>query len=232
MLPSQSIVTRLPGSGRSSVVSQKSTPCLATSSRLHRGASLVSLGSSPFMAIALDLPSSWMLPSGRAAVGGEVEVVEPQGLLEHRLVGLLAQRRSRPCCCGTCSCARPGRSRWPGHRGGGRWPTASRILALFAAPAQTSDHDVGPVDLPLAAPGHDHPGDRPAGRVGLQPHHLGAGQQGHVRLAQQRPDRDDLGVGLGVHQARVAVHQAQRMQSLAAPVASSSRIPHGAWNGW
>ena len=58
------MVTRFSGTGRSSVVSQKSTACLATSVRVHSGASLVSLGFSPRMASALDLPTIWMLPIG------------------------------------------------------------------------------------------------------------------------------------------------------------------------
>ena len=52
--------------GRSSVVSQKSTACLATSASEKCGASLVSFGSSPFMASALDLPIIWMLPTGQS----------------------------------------------------------------------------------------------------------------------------------------------------------------------
>ena len=66
MLPSPSTVTRLSGSGRSSVVSQKSTAWRATSARLKCGASLVSFGSSPFIASALDLPTIWMLPIGQS----------------------------------------------------------------------------------------------------------------------------------------------------------------------
>ncbi len=66
-------------------------------------------------------------------------------------------------------------------------------------------HDVAPVDLAVAVAGDDDSGDRSAGIVGLQPGHLGPGEQRDVGPAQQGPDRDDLGVGLGVHQARVAV---------------------------
>ncbi len=46
------------------MVSQKSTACPATSDSVHSGESLVSLGFSPRMASALDLPIIWMLPIG------------------------------------------------------------------------------------------------------------------------------------------------------------------------
>ena len=65
-LPSPSVVTRFSGRGRSSVVSQKSTACPATSERVHSGESLVSVGFSPRMASALDLPIIWMLPIGHS----------------------------------------------------------------------------------------------------------------------------------------------------------------------
>ncbi len=64
--------------------------CAATSSRLNVGASFVSSGFSPLNICASDLPTIWMLPSGkREIIAPEVEVVEAQGLLEHRRVGLL-----------------------------------------------------------------------------------------------------------------------------------------------
>ena len=42
-------------------------------------------------------------------------------------------------------------------------------------------------------------------RVGLEPHRLGAGEEGHVWVLERRPDGDHLGVGFGVHEAREAV---------------------------
>ena len=48
-------------------------------------------------------------------------------------------------------------------------------------------------------------GDRPAGRVGLQARDLGVDQERDVGEVQQGADPDDVGVGLGVHQAWVAV---------------------------
>ena len=66
MLPSPSTVTRFSGLGRSSVVSQKSRAWRATSASEKCGASLVSLGSSPFIASAFDLPIIWMLPAGQS----------------------------------------------------------------------------------------------------------------------------------------------------------------------
>ena len=94
--PSLSRVTRLSGLGRSSVVSHQSTACAATSLSDQRGARKVSLGSSPFIAPALDLPTIWMLPSGHgAAVAGQVEVVDPEGLLEHGVVRFRGQGDGR-----------------------------------------------------------------------------------------------------------------------------------------
>ena len=43
-----------------------SAACLATSASVKWGASLVSFGSSPFIASALDLPTIWMLPAGHS----------------------------------------------------------------------------------------------------------------------------------------------------------------------
>ena len=64
MLPSRASVTRFSGRGRSSVESQKSTACLATSSSENVGASLVWSGFSPRNIGADDLPTIWILPIG------------------------------------------------------------------------------------------------------------------------------------------------------------------------
>ena len=48
------------------MVSQKSTAWRAVSARVKCGASLVSFGSSPFIASAFDLPTIWMLPTGQS----------------------------------------------------------------------------------------------------------------------------------------------------------------------
>ena len=66
MLPSRASVTRLPGRGRSSVESQKSTACWATSSSDQFGANRVSPGFSPRNIGACDLPTIWMFPSGKS----------------------------------------------------------------------------------------------------------------------------------------------------------------------
>jgi hypothetical protein len=65
-LPSFSSVTRLSGIGRSSVESQKSTACVATSFSENIGASLVSIGFSPLYISACDLPTIWMFPIGNS----------------------------------------------------------------------------------------------------------------------------------------------------------------------
>ena len=51
----------------------------------------------------------------------------------------------------------------------------------------------------------DDAGDRGARAVGLERDRLGVRQQRHVGVLERRPDRDHLGVGLGVHEAREAV---------------------------
>ena len=64
MAPSLRSVTRFSIRGRSSVESQKSTACRATSSSVRCGASLVCSGFSPRYISAEDFPTIWMLPSG------------------------------------------------------------------------------------------------------------------------------------------------------------------------
>ena len=50
-----------------------------------------------------------------------------------------------------------------------------------------------------------HAGDDAAGRIGLQPLHIGVGQKRDIRVGQRRIDADDLGVGLAVGQAGKSV---------------------------
>ena len=68
-MPRLSTVTRFSGRGRSSVDSQKSTACLATSSSDQVGANFVSPGFSPRNIGAWDLPTIWMLPIGNSKSG-------------------------------------------------------------------------------------------------------------------------------------------------------------------
>ena len=51
----------------------------------------------------------------------------------------------------------------------------------------------------------DHASDRAPASVSLQARHLVVHQQGDVRVLEGGEDRNGLGIGLGVHQARVAV---------------------------
>src|SRR5690349_14889220 len=67
------------------------------------------------------------------------------------------------------------------------------------------DHDVAAVLLAGGAAADDDLGYRLAARIGLQPPHLGVDEQGDVQPAEQRPDRDDVRVGLGVNHARIAI---------------------------
>ena len=59
-------LTRLSGSGRSSVESQKSTACRAISSSMPIGASAVSRGFSPLYISPTDLPTIWIFPIGKS----------------------------------------------------------------------------------------------------------------------------------------------------------------------
>ena len=82
-----------------------------------------------------------------------------------------------------------------------------------------------------AVPLDDDPRHGAARRVGLQPHHLGVDQQGDVGLVEQRAHRDDLGVGLGVHQARVAVAPGAADAGAAAPVGLVEHDPDRSGEG-
>jgi len=57
----------------------------------------------------------------------------------------------------------------------------------------------------MAATGDDDARHRATGVVGFEAGHLGTDEERHVRQVEDGTHRDGLGVGLGVHQARVAV---------------------------
>ena len=196
-------------------MSQKSTACSATSSRLQCGASLVSLGSSPFIAQPLDLPTIWMFPSGHPSVAAaEVEVVDAERLLEDRVVALLGQRhdglRVVEHVVPTHLVGAVGQAVGVlvvGRLGAGAWRCwtprrTPRRCRRGSAPRSPARDTTTPVTLPPPA-------------IGLEPHDLRLDEQRHVRRHQQRPHGDRLGIGLGVHQARIAV----------APRAADARAP-------
>ena len=234
IVPSSSTVTRFSARGRSSVESQKSTACSATSSSDQLGANFVSPGFSPRNIGAWDLPTIWMLPSGNSKSGpDQVEVVEPERLLKDGRVLLHARAPAPPGCCGTCSCARPGRSRWRARSGGVSLADISSSRAELAAPAADDDEVAGQRLLrPVVV--DDHAGDR-ASRTSsvIRRTRLGVDQQLDVVVLERRPDAEHLGVGLGVHDAREAVAVAAAHAACCrACRASSSITPHGAWKGW
>ena len=206
MLPSPSRVTRLSGRGRSSVESQKSTAWRAMSLQRPVGRELrldrllAAVHRRLRLADHLDVAHRVV-----EVVGAEVEVVDAQGLLEDGRVRLAATGRAPPGCCGTCSCGRPDRSRWPVRWGGGRWPMRAAAWPCWRR-RRRDDHDVGRVGLLLARRGSTTTSVTavPAG-VGLQPHHGRVGQQRDVRVLERGPDAEHLGVGLGVHEAGEAV---------------------------
>ena len=66
-------------------------------------------------------------------------------------------------------------------------------------------NDVGLVHLAVPVSGHHHLRHLPARRVRVEARHLGVDEQRHIRATEQRPHGDRLGVGFGVHEARVPV---------------------------
>ena len=224
MLPSLSRVTRFSGTGRSSVVSHQSTECLAASVRVHWGDEhgqlglLAAHGLGVGLADHLDVAHRILI-----VLGGGVEVVEPQRLLVDRVVALGAEGRDRLGVVEHVVAAhlvRPVRQ-------------PVRVLVIGRAEqdlgavggAGGDDHDVAGVHLALAAAGHHHPGHRAAGGIGFQPGHLGPADQRHVLTAEDGPDRDHLGVGLGVHQARVAITPGAADAGAARPVGLVQQDP-------
>ena len=139
----------------------------------------------------------------RAVAPGEVEVVEPERLLEHGVVGLLVQRYHRVAVVEHVVAAYLARS----------VGQAGRVL-VRRRPEQDpgavgrpgrDHHDVAAVRLGSTIARHHHRSHRRARSVRLQPLHLGVDQEGDVGPVQHGPDRDDLSVRLGMDQAREAV---------------------------
>ena len=206
MLPSASSVTRLSGRGRSSVESQKSTACRATSlERARRG----ELGLERLLAAVHRRPSTCR-PSGCCPAGTRSRRCRSRSrsgrASSGRRSGSLPWRgRARPGCCGRCSCARPGRSRWPGRSGACRWPR--RAAAWPSWPRRTRRRRCRPANVSLRrrrARSTTSVTAVPAA-IGVQRHRLGVGHQRDVGVLQRRPDPEHLGVGLGVHEAGEAV---------------------------
>ena len=204
-MPSASSVTRFSGFGRSSVVSQKSTACSAVSARLQSRRQLRELGLLALHRRRVRLADHLDVADGPVVVvGAEVEVVDRERLLEDRLVELLRAARRLPCCCGTCSCGRPGRSRWRGRSDAGRSPSAAgswrcsrrrrrrrrrRALYCSSFPPRVTTTFVT---------------ERPDASVSSR---VTSASTSSVTfgIAEQRSHRDGLRVGLGVHEARIAV---------------------------
>ena len=98
-------------------------------------------------------------------------------------------------------------------------------MALLEAPAHTATTTAEYTSRSPSRCDH-HPGHGPSGRIGLELHHFGVDQQGDVRPVQDRTHRDDLGVGLGVHQAGVAVAPGAADTCAASPVGLVEHDPH------
>ena len=137
-------------------------------------------------------------------VGAEVEVVEARASSGRRSGSAPATAPARPGCCGTCSCARPGRTRWQARPGCASDAEASSSLALFAAPQETTTRS--PVNVSRS------PSRSTTTPVTVVPAafvssftRLGVGEQRDVVVLERRAHAEHLGVGLRVHEAREAV---------------------------
>jgi len=86
-----------------------------------------------------------------------------------------------------------------------------RDLSRGIHPAMLTERGLGPAlralgrRSPIPVSLDDDAGDRVSRRIGLEPHRLGVDEQGDVGEVEQGADGDDLGIGLGVDQARVPV---------------------------
>ena len=162
--------------------------------------------------------------------GGEVEVVDPQGLLKDRVVRLLRQRHHRLAVVEHVVASHLVRAvRQPPRVGlGGR--VEQDLGAVRGTGADR--HDVGAVRSPVTVAGDDNSGDAAPGGVGLQPGHLGPRQQRDVVPAEHRPDRDHLGIRLRVHQTGITVTPRAADTGAAGPVGFVELDAAGAWNGF
>ena len=230
MLPSRASVTRFSGRGRSSVESQKSTACRATSRSVQDGANLVSPGFSPRNIGACDLPTIWMLPSGNSTSSlAEVEVVDPERLLEDRGVRLLRQREHglavvehvvAPDLVGAVGQAVRVLS----------VADASSSLALFAAPQETTTRSAVNVSVwppcstttPVTAVPAAFVSSRTAS-ASVSSVTFGCSSAGRTPITSA----SDLACTRHGKPSQLS----QRTHALNGMLASSSRIPHGAWNG-
>ena len=133
----------------------------------------------------------------------EVEVVEPERLLEHGRVLVLGQRQHGLAVVEHVVAADlPGPVRQPvGVPVGGRREQESGRVGRAAR----DDDEIAAERLRAAVVLRHHAGDRRARRVGLEPDGPRVGEQRDVRVLERRPHAEHLGVGLGVHEAGEAV---------------------------
>ena len=172
---------------------------------VHSGASRVWIGFSPRNIAACDLPTIWMLPSGKSKSSvAEVEVVEPERLLEDRRVLLLGQRQHglavvehvvAPDLVGAVGQAVGVARRWPTPAAAWRCSPRRRTTTTMSA-VNVSRAPSWSTTTPVTA--------RARG-VGLQPHASASVEQRDVGVLERRAHAEHLGVGLGVHEAREAV---------------------------
>jgi hypothetical protein len=136
-------------------------------------------------------------------LAGEVEVVQPERLLEHGRVLVLGQREH--------GLAVVEHVVAPDLVGAVREPV--RLLVgrgdeqqLRRVRGTTGEHDeIGGVRTRLAVVLHDDAADRLAAVGRLELHRLRVREQLDVRVLERRPDAEHVSVGLAVHRAREAV---------------------------
>ncbi len=122
----------------------------------------------------------------------KIEVVQRQGLLEHRVVGRQRQRQHRLAVVKHVVAADLVRAvgQPVGMAVVGRAQQQRRGIGGAAG----NDDDIGGEGLRRPVDFRDHPVDARPGRIGLELQRPGVAQQGHVRPLQRRAHGDDLGV--------------------------------------
>ena len=99
--------------------------------------------------------------------------------------------------------------------------------------AARDDDDVGREALGLAAALDDDLGDLGPGSVRPELHDSRIREQRDVRMLERGPHAEHVRVGLRVHEAGEPVAgRAADAVAECGVLASFSRMPHGAWNGW
>ena len=162
----------------------------------------------------------------------EVEVVEPERLLEHGRVLVLGQRQHRLAVVEHVVAADLARTRSRARRGAGRWPTRAAARPSWPRRTRRRRDRRGTSPSPPSCSDH-HAGDRRArrrrSRAG-RPRALVSSVTFGYSSAGRTPSTSASDFAC-TRQGKPS-HVAQRTQVLNGGFASSRMTPHGAWKGW